>query len=160
VSGLFKDLPDHDRAKRRIIEALFDPETPSKFPQAGAVPFHEIGVELDLLKPRQGGSRSVLPFRIKISPFSLQKTRAGDLNTQFGVIAILSDRYGNETVQLREIFRGRVSAREIKEAGRGVIYTSRLQAPPGEYGLKLAVVEIPTWRMTVLERPVQIQRAQ
>jgi VWFA-related protein len=158
VSGVFKNVPDRDRAKREIIEAFFDSESPSRLARNDSITFHEIGVELDLLRPRQDGSKSILPFRIKISPFSLQKTLSGDLNTQFGVIALLSDKFGRETVQVREIFRGRVSAREIAEAGRGVIYTNRLQATPGEYDLTLAVLEIPTWRMTVLERPVLISR--
>jgi VWFA-related protein len=156
VSGMFKDVPDRDRAKRDIVEAFFDSEAPSQFPGDESIPIHEIGVELDLLRPRQDGSNTILPFRIKISPYSLQRTRQGDLNSQFGVLALLADSFGNETVQVREIFRGRVSAREIAEAARGVIYTNRLHAPPGEYTLRLAVLEIPTWRMTIMERRIRM----
>jgi len=156
VSGVFKDVPDRDRAKWDIIEAFFDSEAPSRFPGDESVPIHEIGIEVDLLRTRHVGSNAILPFRIKISPYSLQRNRQGDLNSQFGVLALLTDAFGNETVQVREIFRGRVSAREIAEAARGVIYTNRLQAPPGEYTLKLAVMEIPTWRMTILERPIRM----
>jgi VWFA-related protein len=156
VSGVFKDIPDRDRAKREVIEAFFDSGAPSQLMRSESVPIQEIGVELDLLRPRQEDSESVLPFRLKISPFSLQKTRNGDVNTQFGVIALLSNDSGEETVQVREIFRGRVAARDIAEAGRGVIYTNRLHAAPGEYNLKLAVLEISTWRMTVLERSIRV----
>jgi VWFA-related protein len=156
LSGIFKDVPDRDRAKREIIEAFFDSEAPSGLQGRSSVPLHEIGVELDLLRPRQDGEKSVLPFRLKISPYSLQRTKSGDLNTQFGVLALLSDSFGKQTVHLREIFRGRISSKEIIEVARGVIYTNRLQAPPGRYNLKLAVMEIPTWKMTVLERRIRI----
>ena len=89
----------------------------------------------------------------------MQKTKSGDLNTQFGVIAVLSDDEGNDSVQIREIFRARIAAREILESGRGVIYTNRLAAPVGRYVLRLAVIEIPTWRMTVIERLIRISTA-
>jgi hypothetical protein len=159
VSGLFKDIPDQDRAKQEIISALFDSNALEKLPEGELVPFREIGVELDLLRPRVEQSKSVLPFRLKISSWSLQKTKNGDLNTQFGVIAVLSDPEGNDSVQIREIFRARIAAREILESGRGVIYTNRLAAPLGRYMLRLAVIEIPTWRMTVIERPIRISEA-
>ncbi|MGW8179513.1 MAG: hypothetical protein ACWGQW_12250, partial [bacterium] len=97
VSGVFKDIPDRDRAKQVIIEAFFDSEAPSQLLRRTSIPFHEIGVELDLLRPGNAGSKSTLPFRIKISPYSLRKTRSGDLNTQFGVLVVLSDSSGKET---------------------------------------------------------------
>jgi VWFA-related protein len=156
ISGLFKDIPDQDRAKQEIIEALFDSDALAQLPEGELVPFREIGVELDLLRPRIEKSKSVLPFRLKISSWSLQKARNGDLNTQFGVIAVLSDSQGNDSVQIREIFRARIAARDIREAGRGVIYTNRLMAPAGRYVLRLAVIEVPTWRMTVMERPIRV----
>ena len=156
LSGIFKDIPDRDRAKREIIEAFFNSEAPAGLLGSDSIPLHEIAVELDLLRPRQDGEKSILPFRLKISSFSLQKTKSGDLNTQLGVLAILSDSFGKQTVHLRETFRGRISSREIIEAARGVIYTNRLEAAPGRYDLKLAILEIPTWKMTVLERPIKI----
>jgi hypothetical protein len=39
------------------------------------------------------------------------------------------------------------------------MYTNRLFAPPGRYNLRIALIEIPTWRMVVLESPVHIREA-
>jgi len=57
---------------------------------------------------------------------------------------------------LREIFRVNLEAKEIS-AGRGIIYTNKLFAPPGIYALKVALLEMSTWKMTAFETPVRIR---
>ncbi len=154
VHGLFEQIPDRVEAKRRYIAALFDNEALSEFPERDEV-FREIPAEMDVLRPRGAGDETSLPFRLKISAFSLARDERGGVRTQLGVIGVLTDLNGNEVVRLREVFRSQMDARDLRD-GRGIIYNNRLFAPPGNYLFKLAVLEIPTWRMTVLERPVRI----
>jgi len=154
VHGIFKNLPDRIEAKRDYIAALFDNEGISQL-GAGAEHFHELGANIDLLRQRAGAEKTSVRFRLRIASYSLQKDPTGDINSQLGIIGVLLDRSGNEVVRLREILKARLSEKEIRDA-RGIIYTNRLLAPPGKYLLKVAVVEIPTWRMTILERAVSV----
>lgn len=156
VQGLFKKFPDQLRSKRQFIAALFDADAFQDLPGQMNVRYNEIGAEMDLLN--RGGrdaSSPGLPFRVKISPFSLQGNRTEGVRTQLGIIGLLLDSEGNEVVRLREIFRAHLGAKEVRE-GRGIIYTNKLFAPPGNYEFKLAVLEIPTWRMTVFQNSVRI----
>jgi VWFA-related protein len=157
IHGLFEKIPDRVEAKRRYIAALFDNEALSEFPEQDEV-FREIPAEVDVLRPRGSGEETSLPFRLKIGSFSLVRDERGDIRTQLGVIGVLTDLDGNEVVRLREVFRARMDARDLRD-GRGIIYNNRLFAPPGNYLFKLALLEIPTWRMTVMERPVRIAPA-
>ncbi len=86
----------------------------------------------------------------------MQRTEKGDVRTGFGVIALLLDQQGGEVARLREIFRVNLEAKEIR-AGRGIIYTNKLFAPPGRYDLKIALLEMATWKMTAFEEPVRIR---
>jgi VWFA-related protein len=156
AQGVFKNVPDRIDAKRRLIRALFDDQAISDLPGSFDV-FHEIGIQLDLLRQRYDGEQASVPFRIKISPFSLRMDSSGDVRTQFGVIGLLTELEGGEVVRFREVFRVSLDDKELRD-GRGAIYTNRVFAPPGSYILKLAILEIPSWRMTILERPLRIRR--
>lgn len=158
VSALFKNLPERSLAKRKFIAALFDNEAISRLPDNLHASFHEIGAEMDLLTPRREGGEVGVPFRIKISPYTLRGTDKGDVRTQFGVIGLLLDQDGNEVVRLREFFRVTLTAKEIRD-GRGIMYTNKLMAPPGVYDLKLALLEIATWKMTAFEGVVRVPDA-
>lgn len=154
VGGQVTDAPQQLQAKKAFIAALF--ESGSLRQLAAGVPWdiREIGAELDLLHRNQ--RESGLPFRIKVNPHSLRRSRNGDLRTQLGVIGLLIDSQGQEVVRLREVFRASLNAGEIRD-GRGVIYRNRLQASPGSYLLRIALLEIPTWRMTLFEDQVVIR---
>ena len=154
VQGIFEKLPDRVEAKRQYIAALFSSSGLDEFAHADR-PFHEIAADVDLLRPRGVQGEGVLSFRIKISAHSLARDERGGVRTQFGVIGQLSDAGGNAVAQLREIFRAQLSTSELRD-GRGILYTNRMLAPPGTYRLKLALIEIPTWRMTVLERTARV----
>ncbi len=156
ASDPFKQIPDLLQAKRKFIAALFDSSAEMEMPGHSDREFNEIGAEIDILKSKREGANSIgLPFRIKISPFTLSKGRKGGVRTQLGIIGQLVDSAGNEVVRLREFFRAALSAKEI-QAGRGIIYSNKLFAPPGEYHLRIALLEIPSWKMVVFESPVRI----
>ncbi len=156
ASHPFKQVPDLLQAKRKFIAALFDSKANMEMPGHSDRDFNEIGAEIDILKSKREGADSIgLPFRIKISPFTLSKGRRGGVRTQLGIIGQLVDSAGNEVVRLREFFRASLSAKEI-QAGRGIIYSNKLFAPPGEYRLRLALLEIPSWKIVVFESPVRI----
>ena len=155
IPARFESLPQPSAAKRAFIAALFDEEAIARIPNTFQPTFHEIGAEMDLLSSHHQGGQSGLPFRIKISPYRLRMTEKGNVRTQFGVIALLLDQEGNEVVRLREIFRVSLDAKEIR-AGRGIIYTNKLFAPAGIYALKLALLELATWKMTAFEKVVRI----
>jgi len=156
IPARFETLPERSTVKREIIAALFDDDAMNRVPNNLHVTFREIGADLDLLSQQQQGGQIGLPFRIKISPFSLQRTEKGDIRTGFGVIALLMDQQGSEVARLREIFRVNLEAKEIR-AGRGIIYTNKLFAPPGIYALKIALLEMATWKMTAFARDVRIR---
>jgi VWFA-related protein len=153
VLGIFKEIPEQIQAKKTYIEALFDQNAIQSLTRDSR-PLREIGVQLDLL--RQRNMQSNLPFRLKISSASLSPDATGGASAQFGVIGLLMDMSGNEVSRVREIFRANLSSKDLREF-RGVIYTNRLSAPPGDYIFKLALLQIPSWKVTVLERAVKIQ---
>ncbi len=156
IPARFETLPERSTVKQEVIAALFDDDALDRVPNNLHLTFREIGADLDLLPQERQGGQIGLPFRIKISPFSLQKTEKGDVRTGFGVIARLLDQQGDEVARLREIFRVNLEAKEIR-AGRGIIYTNKLFAPPGVYALKVALLEMATWNMTAFERNVRIR---
>ena len=153
VHGIFEKAPDRVEAKRRYIAALFDSD-PGKEISGGDGRFREIPADLDVLRPR-GEQEPSLPFRLKVGSFSLTRGDGGGVHTQFGLIGLLTDLNGQEVARLREVFRAQLSAGDLRD-GRSIIYNNRIVAPPGDYLFKLVLLEIPTWRMTVLERPVRI----
>ena len=155
IPARFESLPERSTVKQEVIAALFDDDALDRVPNNLHLTFREIGADLDLLPQQRQGGQIGLPFRIKISPFSLQRTEKGDVRTGFGVIALLLDQQGGEVARLREIFRVNLEAKEIR-AGRGIIYTNKLFAPPGIYALKVALLEMATWNMTAFERNVRI----
>ena len=155
VSALFQNLPERLSQKKKYISALFDPDSLSRLSEAGGAQFEEIGADLDVLPSDREGGQIGLPFRIKISPFSLRGNRKEGVRTQFGIIGLLLDRQGREVVRLREFFRASLSPKEI-EVGRGIIYTNKLMAPPGKYDLRLAVLELASWRVTAFHTNVEI----
>ena len=156
IPARFETLPERSTVKQEVIAALFDDDALDRVPNNLHLTFREIGADLDLLPQERQGGQIGLPFRIKISPFSLQRTEKGDVRTGFGVIVRLLDQQGNEVARLREIFRVNLEAKEIR-AGRGIIYTNKLYAPPGVYALKVALLEMATWNMTAFERNVRIR---
>ena len=156
IPAQFETLPERSAVKREIIAALFDDDAMGRVPSNLHRTFREIGADLDLLPQQRQGGQTGLPFRIKISPFSLQRTEKGDVRTGFGFIALLLDQQGSEMARLREIFRVNLEAKALR-AGRGIIYTNKLFAPPGIYTLKIALLEMTTWKMTAFETPVRIR---
>ena len=156
IPAQFETLPERSTVKREIIAALFDDDAVGRVPNNLHLTFREIGADLDLLPQQRQGGQTGLPFRIKISPFSLQRTEKGDIRTGFGVIALLVDQQGSALARLREIFRVNLQAKALR-AGRGIIYTNKLFAPPGIYTLKIALLEMATWKMTAFETPVRIR---
>ncbi len=156
IPARFETLPERSTVKQEVIAALFDDDALDRIPSNLHLRFREIGADLDLLPQQRQGGQIGLPFRIKISPFSLQRTEKGDVRTGFGVIALLLDQQGSEMARLREIFRVNLEAKEIR-AGRGIIYTNKLLAPPGIYALKIALLEMTTWKMTAFEASVRIR---
>ena len=154
IPARFEDLPDSLVAKKKFIEALFDSDAIDDLIDS-LYTFREIGADMDLLSVRREGEYFGLPFRIKISPHPL-RGEGGDVRTQFGVIGLLLDQQGREVVRLREIFRVDLDDKDIR-SGRGIIYTNTLYAPPGVYDLKIALLEIATWKMTSFNRPVRIR---
>ena len=156
ISRLFKHVPERLKDKRKFIAALFDDQEISRLSRNLGRPLHEIGAELDILPARREGGKIGLPFRIKINPFTLRVTDEGDVRTQLGAIGLLRDQQGKEVVRLREFFHVKLGAKEIR-GGQGIIYTNKLFAPPGVYELKIALVEVPTWKMTAFEHTVSIE---
>ena len=154
ASGLFQDVPERLRVKKRFIAALFDNEAMGDLPTDLASDFSEIAAEMDVLPIRREGDHVGLPFRIKISPFALRVTERG-VRTQLGVIGLLTDRNGKDVVRLREFFRVNLDAKKLRE-GRTIIYNNRLLAPPGKYALKVALLEVATWKLTAFEEKVEI----
>lgn len=153
ASSPFKSLPAQLQAKRSFIAALFGESTEFEGLELDRA-YREIGAQLDLLRPKKVAGQLGQPFRLTVSPFTLRGDRNG-VRTQLGVIGQLVDGDGKEVVRLREIFRVDLSAKEVRR-GESVIYTNKLLAPQGNYLFRLAVLEIPTWKMTAFETPVTI----
>jgi VWFA-related protein len=156
VSTPFENSPQALSAKRQFIEGLFGNQPAAMLTNGLLEPFHELGGSLDLLKPRRSGGETGQAFRIRISPHSLQKSKKGDIKTQLGVIGLLVDQQGKEVVRLREIFPINLEAKSVQE-GRRAIYTNKLLAPPGTYRLKIALLEIASWKISTYENTVHIE---
>lgn len=154
IPARFEHLPDDLSIKKKFIAALFDSDAIENLID-NLYTFHEIGADMDVLPARRERNQIGLPFRIKISPHPL-RGEGGDVRTQFGVIGLLLDQQGKEVVRLREIFRVELDDKDIRN-GRGIIYTNTLYAPPGDYELRIALVEIATWKMTSFARSVRIR---
>ena len=156
VSRPFTRAPGRLRAKKKFIEALFYSEVELGPPEDEGLERYELGADVDILRPRGQISGKVgLPFRIKISPYTLSRERDGDVRTQLGIIGQLVDADGREVVRMREFFRATLERKELRD-GRGIIYTNKLFVQPGRYNLRLALLEIPTWKMFFFQRDVRV----
>lgn len=156
VSSAFEQLPPRFSHKRSFIAAFFDREALGKLADENWRAFREIGAQMDILAARREGGRLGLPFRLKINPLSFPEASKHGVYTQLGIIGLLSDRSGNEVVRLREIFQVRLGSKQVRQ-GRGIIYTNKLFAPPGQYQLRVVIVEIATWRLTSFLASVRVQ---
>ena len=157
VSRPFTRAPGRLRAKKKFIEALFFSEVELGEPEDEGLERYELGADVDILRPRGQISGKVgLPFRIKISPYTLSREEGGDVRTQLGIIGQLVDANGREVVRMREFFRATLERKELRD-GRGIIYTNKLFAPPGRYNFRLALLEIPTWKMFFFQRDVNVR---
>lgn len=156
VSRPFTRAPGRLRAKKKFIEALFYSEVELGPPEDEGLERYELGADVDILRPRGQISGKVgLPFRIKISPYTLSREPDGDVRTQLGIIGQLVDADGREVVRMREFFRATLERKELRD-GRGIIYTNKLFVQPGRYNLRLALLEIPTWKMFFFQRDVSV----
>lgn len=156
VSRPFTRAPGRLRAKKKFIEALFYSEVELGPPEDEGLDRYELGADVDILRPRGQISGKVgLPFRIKISPYTLSREPDGDVRTQLGIIGQLVDADGREVVRMREFFRATLERKELRD-GRGIIYTNKLFVQPGRYNLRLALLEIPTWKMFFFQRDVSV----
>jgi len=156
VSRPFTRAPGRLRAKKKFIEALFYSEVELGQPEDEGLERYELGADVDILRPRGQISGKVgLPFRIKISPYTLSREEGGDVRTQLGIIGQLVDADGREVVRMREFFRATLERKELRD-GRGIIYTNKVFALPGRYNFRLALLEIPTWKMFFFQRDVSV----
>ena len=155
VASAFKKLPRQFDAKRALLQVFFDTIGVSTLSSLSQVRFREIGADMDVLQQTPEGTLVGLPFRLKVNPFSFRGALSEGVQTQLGVLGLLLDQSGREIVRLREIIRVTMHAREVRD-GRGIIYSNRLVAPPGTYTLKVALLELSTWRMTSFSRTVSI----
>ena len=156
VSRPFTRAPGRLRAKKKFIEALFYSEVELGPPEDEGLERYELGADVDILRPRGEISGKVgLPFRIKISPYTLSREADGDVRTQLGIIGQLVDADGREVVRMREFFRATLERKELRD-GRGIIYNNKLFVQPGRYNLRLALLEIPTWKMFFFQRDVRV----
>ena len=134
-------MPPRFAHKKSLLAALFDHEALVKLADENWRAFREIGAQMDILAARREGGRLGLPFRLKINPLSFPEASKRGVYTQLGIIGLLSDLSGNEVVRLREIFQVRLGAKQVRQ-GRGIIYTNKLFAPPGQYKLLASL----SWR--------------
>jgi hypothetical protein len=155
IRGLYQNLPDLVQSKKRFIEALFDSSAPA--PATGKVSsFRDFGVDIDLRKASFSEGIASVPFRIKISPFTLPLNKDGNIDTQFGYVGMLSDSAGEEALRLRGVFSVKLTRDQIMDEGRGILYNGSFRIPPGRYFFRLAVLRIPTWEMTVVDKILQV----
>jgi len=155
VSSLFKNVPERLTEKKKFIAALFDAQALGRLSETSRARFEEIGAELDVLPATREGAQMGLPFRVKISPFTLAGLTKSGVKSQFGVIGILLDERGREVVRLREFFRVSLTRRELQD-GRGIMYSNKLIAPPGRYEFKLALLELSSWKLSSFDSDVTI----
>ena len=156
VSAPFTRLPDQLVPKRSLMAAFFTDQDFSATEIDLPGRFREIAAEMDILSGRNPGGEDGLPLRIKINPYSFAGATSTGVSTQLGVLGLLISLDGKEAVRLREIFRVSLSPRQISR-GQGIIYTKKLLAPPGIYELRLAVLELSTWRLTSFAQQVRVR---
>ncbi len=155
IRGIYQNLPDLVQSKKQFIEALFDSGVSQ--PLTGRITsFRDFGAEVDLRKATLDGDMAAVPFRIKISPFTIRLNSKGNIDTQFGYVGLLSDESGEEVLRLRGIFSVKLTKNQIMDDGRGILYNGTFRVPPGRYFFRLAVIRIPSWEMTVVDKILQI----
>lgn len=155
IRGIYQNLPDVVQAKKRFIEALFDSSAqPPAIDRISS--FRDFGVDVDLLKASFDGEVASVPFRIKISPFTIPLNEEGNIDTQFGYVGLLSDVSGEEALRLRGVFSVKLTRDQIMDDGRGILYNGTFRIPPGRYYFRLAVLRIPSWEMTVIDKILRI----
>lgn len=158
VSTPFTHLPEQLAPKRSLVAAFFTEREFSARSLALPGQFREIAAEMDILSGRNGGGEDGLPLRIKINPLSFSGATRQGVSTQLGVLGLLTRPDGSEAVRLREIFRVSLTPKQIKN-GQGIIYTKKLLAPPGRYELRLALLELSSWRLTSFHEQVRVVSA-
>ena len=155
IRGIYQNLPDLVQSKKQFIEALFDSSATQ--PLTGRIAgFRDFGAEVDVRKASVDGDRTSVPFRIKISPFTIPLDSRGNIDTQFGYVGLLSDTEGEEVLRLRGVFSVKLTKDQIMKDGRGILYNGTFSVPPGRYFFRLAVLRIPSWEMTVVDKILQI----
>lgn len=156
IRGIYRNLPDLVQAKKQFVEALFD--SSALPPATGRISsFRDFGVDVDLRKASLDGDIASVPFRIKISPFTIPLDEKGNIDTQFGYVGLLSDENGEEVLRLRGVFSVKLTRNQIMNDGRGILYNGSFRIPPGNYFFRLAVLRIPTWDMTVVDKILRIE---
>ena len=156
IASAFKKLPQHFDAKRSLLQVFFDTSGETTFSNQTPVRFRELGADMDVLRQISEEGMIGLPFRLKVNPYSFRDAVGRGVQTQLGILGLLINEKGEEVVRLREIIRTSMDAREVRN-GRGIIYSNRLLAPPGNYTLQVAVIELSTWRLTSFSRAVTIK---
>lgn len=159
VQGVFANLPERLRTKKHFVSALFKNSRLSSLPLDLHTTFHEIGGELDLLPMKSSGALQGLPFRLLVSPYSLAGFSLKQVRTQLGIIGVLVDSHGKEISRVRDFIDVNLSRTDI-QAGRMIVYNGKVLAPPGEYMLRVALVDLSNWRMTAFENKVSVGSSQ
>ncbi len=155
IRGIYENLPDLVQSKKQFIEALFD--SGATQPLTGRITgFRDFGAEVDVRKASFDGENASVPYRIKISPFTIPLNSKGNIDTQFGYIGLLSDAQGEEVLRLRGVFSVKLTRNQIMDDGRGILYNGTFTVPPGRYFFRMAVLRIPTWEMAVVDKILQI----
>ena len=155
VQGVFASLPERLRAKREFVSALFNNTGLAALPKNWHAQFREIGAELDVLPMKPNAELEGFPFRIQVSPFSLAGFEQ-PLRTHLGILGVLVDSRGEEISRIRDFLEVNLSRADIAR-GRSIVYNSKVVAPPGQYALWLAVLDLSTWRMTAFENEVLVR---
>jgi len=155
IRGIYQNLPDLVQSKKQFIEALFDSSATQSL--TGRIAgFRDFGADVDLQKATFDGEMASVPFRLKISPFTIPLDSEGKIDTQFGYVGLLSDTEGEEVLRLRGVFSVKLTRDQIMDDGRGILYNGTFRVPPGRYFFRMAVLRIPSWEMTVVDKILQI----
>ncbi|MBI4456446.1 MAG: VWA domain-containing protein [Acidobacteria bacterium] len=156
VQGVFANLPERLRAKKQFVSALFNNSALVSLPENLHARFHEIGAALDLLPMKPSAELGGLPFRIQVSPFSLAGFAEKRIRTHLGIVGVLLNSRGEEVGRVRDFLEVNLSKADI-EKGRSIVYNSKVVAPPGQYDLRLAVLDLSNWRMTAFQNRVSVK---
>ena len=155
IRGIYQNLPDLVQSKKQFIEALFDSSVTQ--PLTGRIAgFRDFGADVDLRKSSFDGELASVPFRLKISPFTIPLDSNGKIDTQFGYVGLLSDVGGEEVLRLRGVFSVKLTRDQIMDDGKGILYNGTFRVPPGRYFFRMAILRIPSWDMTVVDKILQI----